>query len=1214
MCMRFKNPINIINYTMMTTKPLICLNMIVKDEAHCITETLRCMAKYINYYVIADTGSTDNTKEVIKNFFDANQIPGEIHDCVWKNFGYNRTEALKLCKGKSQYIWVMDADDLVVGNFEFPDLTLDAYNLTFGLGFTYERTQIFKNSMDYDWMYVGVVHEYPKASVEGLKYGHIVGDYYIDSRRLGARNKVGDKYLRDAALLEADLKINPDNERSVFYLAQSYFDSGDTERGIEWYRKRIAMGRWQEEVYYSYLRIARGYVMLGKPWEECEQAYLDCYKSMEIRAEALFELMEHYNSEQNWKMAYKYGKMAMAIPYPESMKLFVDKEVYDYKTAFELSLTSYYVGQIEESMQLMKKILATKGVPDHLIKRTEDNLKFPKEALKNIKKKTLCICFPDKMYDITQLIDNLLEYYDVYYVANICVTTKAVWLPDYSQSITLDYVICMDNMAYLYEKEQDKQCMMTRNIILYVTSPVFQIQTKNGYNVEVYDKVLLESMMKNVNTIVCQNNNIGETIVTSYGVNPGCIQIHNIFTNLHHCNILGVKTKPFTMNKKSDAYVICDHMYIDVLFKQQILFYKNTYKYLKNDYVKLYQTKYLNKVNKYDDALETVAEVLKTTRNSDYLMNMAIYEKAVALHHIKDYKGNDKKKNQNYFESFTLLNYLLDNFKLDGKIKEEAELLRDRNVEYVKDDYLVYPKMKIKNIINNLKTNKEKNAGIRVMLTITTCKRYDLFEKTINSFINASRDIQHIDHYLCIDDNSSDEDREKMQSLYPFFEFVFKTPEQKGHYVSMNMIYDAVCKYNPEYILHMEDDWHFIDQRAYVEDAMDILKSDPKLGQVLFNKNYAEVERHIQNIKGGIPQRTPNGRRYILHEYYDPASQEYRNFVDKHGGGACAYWPHYSFRPSIVRCSVLKQLGKFINTPHFEMQYAKEYFRMGFRSAFFDTFGCIHIGKKTWEKTENAYAMNNVNQFGSDASELSVRVIKTTPESWVKFKETVENKLDRFIMKEIVLKQTLNNFEKSMFVGNEFSYRRDMIGNIMAHYDLYNESDSEYLMVVYDNVVFPDNFMELVNGYLKTCGNFDVIMLDYGDVAPNLLDEYDLHKELLSCPNYIISKKGINKMMERKCLDYVYGVLLLERQKIIYEPLKVIDGYIFYSWLDSYGNDIVSHVGKSIAELKEIADGLDNCVCFNSLGYLKNKVCDETDMVYLINSRELEHGLYVKVK
>ena len=57
-------------------KPFLCLNMIVKNEAHIILTTLNNLLQYIDfaYWVISDTGSTDNTQEIIKDYFFAKGI------------------------------------------------------------------------------------------------------------------------------------------------------------------------------------------------------------------------------------------------------------------------------------------------------------------------------------------------------------------------------------------------------------------------------------------------------------------------------------------------------------------------------------------------------------------------------------------------------------------------------------------------------------------------------------------------------------------------------------------------------------------------------------------------------------------------------------------------------------------------------------------------------------------------------------------------------------------------------------------------------------------------------------------------------------------------------------------------------------------------------------------------------------------------------------
>ena len=56
----------------------ICLNMIVKNESKIITRLFDSVYKIIDYYCICDTGSTDDTIDIIKEYFKGKNIPGEI--------------------------------------------------------------------------------------------------------------------------------------------------------------------------------------------------------------------------------------------------------------------------------------------------------------------------------------------------------------------------------------------------------------------------------------------------------------------------------------------------------------------------------------------------------------------------------------------------------------------------------------------------------------------------------------------------------------------------------------------------------------------------------------------------------------------------------------------------------------------------------------------------------------------------------------------------------------------------------------------------------------------------------------------------------------------------------------------------------------------------------------------------------------------------------
>jgi len=87
----------------------ICLAMIVKNESHVIERALKSAIPFITHYCIHDTGSTDNTKEIITRTMTAAGIPGRIFDMPWVNFGHNRSACLasarEMCPGG--WSWVL---------------------------------------------------------------------------------------------------------------------------------------------------------------------------------------------------------------------------------------------------------------------------------------------------------------------------------------------------------------------------------------------------------------------------------------------------------------------------------------------------------------------------------------------------------------------------------------------------------------------------------------------------------------------------------------------------------------------------------------------------------------------------------------------------------------------------------------------------------------------------------------------------------------------------------------------------------------------------------------------------------------------------------------------------------------------------------------------------------------------------------------------------
>ncbi len=344
--------------------PKICLNMIVRNEAHIVHEVLDCVAQYISYWVIVDTGSDDGTQDVIRNHMAELGIPGELHESEWKNFGVNRSEALDLAQGHADYIWVIDADDLVVGTPDFSNLTADAYELRFGdmAGFTYWRAQVLKDGIP--WRYLGVVHEYIESD-QPFDRRRLPGEFFIDSRRLGGRNLDPQKYARDRDLLLAEMERDANDSRSAFYLAQSYYDLGDFANAREWYARRAEMGGWDEEVYYSKLRVAESMSRLEMPWPEVLDAFLQAWENRPSRAEALFAIANRYRTNERYQLAYIFAERAAQIPLPHNDRLFVGGDVHNWRALDEQAVCASWLGRPVEAFSISRRLITRADLPEH---------------------------------------------------------------------------------------------------------------------------------------------------------------------------------------------------------------------------------------------------------------------------------------------------------------------------------------------------------------------------------------------------------------------------------------------------------------------------------------------------------------------------------------------------------------------------------------------------------------------------------------------------------------------------------------------------------------------------------------------------------------------------------------------------------------------------------------------------------------------------------
>ncbi|MDN3506163.1 MAG: tetratricopeptide repeat protein [Simkaniaceae bacterium] len=334
--------------------------MIVKNESKVIERCLESVKPFIDYWVIVDTGSTDGTQNVILKYME--DVPGELHERSWVDFAHNRTEALHLAKKKGDYLLCIDADEELIPEegFSLPNLEFDWYFWQIkSSGTHWHKAHLIKNSLDWKW--VGVLHEYLDAVTKTR--GYLDGITTV-AHPEGCRSQDPKKYTKDAEVLEKALKKEPNNARYMFYLAQSYKDAGDYRRAIEKYQKRVEMGGWAEEVFWSLYQVAYLKELLQKSSEEVIKAYCDAFHYRPTRAEPLCRLAMYLRAQGNYAMAYAIADLGTSIKVPNDI-LMVEEWAYDYRLSMEKAIGAYWVGKYEEANNLALSLL--------------NNSKFPKE-------------------------------------------------------------------------------------------------------------------------------------------------------------------------------------------------------------------------------------------------------------------------------------------------------------------------------------------------------------------------------------------------------------------------------------------------------------------------------------------------------------------------------------------------------------------------------------------------------------------------------------------------------------------------------------------------------------------------------------------------------------------------------------------------------------------------------------------------------------------
>ena len=233
------------------------------------------------------------------------------------------------------------------------------------------------------YKYTGVTHEF--ISTPAGNHNVNLGKNELFINDIGDGGSKSDKFERDVRLLLDGLKEEPGNVRYHFYLANSYKDSGQFDKAIEYYHKRIALGDWEQEIWYSYYNIGNIYEAQGK-MPDAIVYWLKAYNQNPLRLENIHKIVQHYRVIGECKTAKMFYDIARSVLNQNIQKdnyLFLANDVYTYKFDYEFSIIACYLGIKEINDSIVS--IFNNCTDSNIIHNTFSNMKFYKYVLKPIR-------------------------------------------------------------------------------------------------------------------------------------------------------------------------------------------------------------------------------------------------------------------------------------------------------------------------------------------------------------------------------------------------------------------------------------------------------------------------------------------------------------------------------------------------------------------------------------------------------------------------------------------------------------------------------------------------------------------------------------------------------------------------------------------------------------------------------------------------------------
>jgi predicted O-methyltransferase YrrM/tetratricopeptide (TPR) repeat protein len=303
---------------------LLHLCIMVKNAGQQFKNMLLHNSQFIDKWTILDTGSTDDTINIIQEVL-VGKKEGTLYQEPFINFRDSRNRLLDLAGNDCKYIVMLDDTYMVEGDLHqfLREVRSDQYASSFTLFINTDDTKYGSNRIIKANSGLRYIHKIHEVISDKNNINVVIPEnacYINDMRFEYMEKRTMERKQLDLKLLFEEIDENPNDPRAYYYLAQTYNLLEDYEKAYHYFMKRCEFtnaGFIQERIDAAFEAARMANFKLGKPWTECEALYLKAFKIDETRPESIYFIGAHYYLENNYTQAHKYFKQAFEIGFPE---------------------------------------------------------------------------------------------------------------------------------------------------------------------------------------------------------------------------------------------------------------------------------------------------------------------------------------------------------------------------------------------------------------------------------------------------------------------------------------------------------------------------------------------------------------------------------------------------------------------------------------------------------------------------------------------------------------------------------------------------------------------------------------------------------------------------------------------------------------------------------------------------------------------------------